>query len=174
MTQVILVDEKDQEIGQEEKIKAHELAKLHRAFSVFVFNSQGELMLQLRAKKKYHGGGLWTNTCCSHPLSGEPIAETVARRLKEEMGFTCPLTEIFTTRYNVKLDHGLTENEIDHIFVGVFDGQPRINPEEADAWRWADTGRLQKQIAANPEKFTPWFLAVFPQVLVYRAKHSSS
>src|SRR4030042_2763439 len=124
MEKIILVDENDREIGTEEKLKTHEQGKLHRAFSIFVFNSKGELLLQRRAKGKYHSGGLWTNTCCSHPREGEKLEEAVHRRLKQEMGLDCPLKEAFSFIYKVRFENGLFEHELDHVFIGRVDGKP--------------------------------------------------
>ncbi len=154
---LILVDENDRQIGTEEKIKAHEEGKLHRAFSIFIFNSKGEMLLQKRAKTKYHSGGLWTNTCCSHPRDGERIEEAVHRRLKEEMGFDCELEEKFHFIYKVKLDHGLTEHEFDHVFVGKYDGEVKPNPEEADDFKWINMETLKKDLEEHPENYTEWF-----------------
>lgn len=154
---IILVDEKDNEIGSGEKLKVHQEGKLHRCFSLFVFNSKGELMLQERAKSKYHSGGLWTNTCCSHPRAGEKIEEAVHRRLREEMGFDCEVKEIFSFIYKAKLDHGLWEHEFDHVFIGKFDKEPKINPEEAEGWKWIGLDELKKDMAKSPENYTVWF-----------------
>ncbi|MBU4141770.1 isopentenyl-diphosphate Delta-isomerase [Patescibacteria group bacterium] len=154
---IILVDKNDCEIGLGEKLKVHQEGKLHRAFSIFVFNSKGKLMLQQRAKSKYHSGGLWTNTCCSHPRAGEKIESAAHRRLKEEMGFDCEVKEIFSFIYKAKLDHGLWEYEFDHIFAGKFDGEPKINPEEADGWKWTELSDLKKDILKNPKNYTVWF-----------------
>ncbi len=153
---VILVDKNDQEIGSEEKMKAHQAGILHRAFSVLVFNSKGELLLQKRQKIKYHCPGLWTNTCCSHPRSGETLQQATHRRLKEEMGFDCQLKEVFSFIYQAKFDNGLTENEYDQVFVGKFDGQPKPNPDEVDGWKWISIKGLKKDINKNPGKYTPW------------------
>ncbi|MEK7619489.1 MAG: isopentenyl-diphosphate Delta-isomerase, partial [Patescibacteria group bacterium] len=124
----ILVDETDHEIGTEEKMATHERGLLHRAFSVFVFNASGELLLQQRAFEKYHSAGLWTNTCCSHPRPGEETLAAAYRRLQEEMGFDCPLNEMFTFRYLAPFPNGLTENEVDHVFFGMYDGPVNPNP----------------------------------------------
>ena len=138
---VAIVDENDNEIGEEEKIKALREGKLHRAFSIFVFNSKGQMLIQKRAKEKYHSGGLWTNTCCSHPRPGEPIEKAAHRRLKEEMGFDCEIKEIFSFTYRVKFDNNLFENEYDHAFLGKFDGKPMPNSKEVfqgwlqDSWQ---------------------------------------
>jgi isopentenyl-diphosphate delta-isomerase len=131
---VASVDENDNIIGEEEKIKAHQEGKLHRAFSIFVFNSKGQMLIQKRAKEKYHSGGLWTNTCCSHPRPGEPIEKAAHRKLKEEMGFDCEIKEIFSFIYKVKFDNGLFENEYDHVFLGKFDGKPMPDSTEVEDW----------------------------------------
>ena len=165
MERVILVDEKDNEIGTEEKLKAHELGKLHRAFSVFVFNSEGKLLLQKRALTKYHSAGLLTNTCCSHPRIGESLDQSVHRRLKEEMGFDCDLKEICSFIYKGKLDHDLCEHEIDHVFVGNFNGIPVPNPEEVDSWEWADIRVLKEDVKQCPEKYTYWFPLALAKIL---------
>lgn len=154
---VVLVDEKDNEIGTEEKIKAHEDGKLHRAFSIFVFNTEGKLLLQRRALSKYHCGGLWTNTCCSHPRKGELLEKAVHRRLKEEMGFDCELKEIFSFLYKAEFDNGLTENELDHVFIGIFEGEPLINKDEVEEFKWMGMDDLNKDISENPKSYTPWF-----------------
>lgn len=154
---VTIVDENDNEIGEEEKIKAHRDGKLHRAFSIFVFNSKGQMLIQKRAKEKYHSGGLWTNTCCSHPRPGEPIEKAAHRRLKEEMGFDCEIKEIFSFTYKIKFDNSLFENEYDHAFLGKFDGKPMPNSKEVEDWKFIDLGELKKDIKSNPEKFTYWF-----------------
>jgi isopentenyl-diphosphate delta-isomerase len=165
MAKVILVDQADRPIGTEEKLKAHQEGKLHRAFSIFIFNQKGQLMLQQRAKSKYHCGSLWTNTCCSHPRPRESLNVATHRRLKEEMGFDCPLEEVFNFTYKARFSNGLTENEYDHVFIGQFDGQPRVNPEEADGWRWATPKKLLKEIKESPQKFTPWFKESIERVL---------
>ncbi len=154
---LILVDEHDQQIGTAEKMDAHRRGVLHRAFSIFVFNSRGELMLQNRAKTKYHSGGLWTNTCCGHPRDGEALEAAAHRRLGEEMGFDCDVREVTTFIYQVALDHGLTEHEYLHVFVGIFDGEPHINPEEADGWKWITPASLVADVALCPEAYTHWF-----------------
>ena len=153
---ILTVDKNDNIIGKEEKIKTHQLGKLHRAFSIFVFNSKGELLLQRRAKTKYHSGGLWTNTCCSHPRVGETLEKSIHRRLKEEMGFDCELKEIFSFIYKVKFDNGLFEHEYDHVFIGNFDGEPNPNPEEVDEWKWVDLEELKGDIRENPDNYTYW------------------
>jgi isopentenyl-diphosphate delta-isomerase len=154
---VILVDEKDNQIGTGEKLDIHRKGILHRAFSILVYNSKGEMMLQLRAKTKYHGGGLWTNACCGHPRPGEAVEQAAKRRVMEEMGFECPLTKMFDYIYQVKLDKGMTEHEFLHVFKGTFDGVPKLNPEEADGWKWISMKDLGEDMKKNPQNYTPWF-----------------
>lgn len=163
--QVILVDESDNEIGTEEKMEAHTLGLLHRAFSIFVYNTRGEMLLQKRALSKYHSGGLWTNTCCSHPRPGESIMDAAHRKLVQEMGFDCPLTEVFSFTYKAGLGGGLTEHEFDHVFIGSYDGDPLPNPEEADGYKWIDTKTLTEDIAKKPESYTIWFRLCLQKVL---------
>ena len=155
---VVLVDEKDQAIGQAEKMEAHEKGLLHRAFSIFVFNTKGELLLQKRASSKYHSGGLWTNTCCSHPRPDEDILDAAHRKLQQEMGFDCELTESFSFTYTAKLDHGLTENEFDHVLIGHYEKDPVINPEEADDFKWISMEELKRDADMHPHEYTAWFL----------------
>ncbi|OIO27728.1 isopentenyl-diphosphate delta-isomerase [Candidatus Micrarchaeota archaeon CG_4_10_14_0_2_um_filter_60_11] len=170
---VVLVDASGKPTGLEEKMAAHEKGLLHAAFSVFVFNKKGELLLQQRASGKYHSGGLWTNTCCSHPRDKENVADAAHRRLREEMGFDCPLREEYAFTYEAKLDHGLTEHEFDHVFFGDYDGEIKPNPEEVGGYRWIGLGALEKEVAAHPEKFTAWFKVTLPEMLRHRkrAKH---
>ena len=166
---VILVDENDKVIGTEEKLKAHQNGgKLHRAFSIFIFNSKGEMLLQKRAKSKYHFGGLWTNACCSHPNPDKPLEDTVHKKLEQEMGFDTDLKETFTFIYKAEPENNLTEHELDHVFIGKFDGEPKINPEEADEWKWINIEELQKDIKENPEKYTPWFKIALGRVISER------
>lgn len=165
MEEVILVDTNNSEIGKMEKMQAHIEGRLHRAFSIFVFNSKGELLLQQREKGKYHSGGLWTNTCCSHPRVGEDIKEAVHRRLKEEMGFDCDLSEKKTFLYNAKFDNDLIEHELDHIFIGYYNGVPIPNKEEVENWKWISTKDLKKELEAEPDKFTYWFKFSIEDVL---------
>lgn len=164
---VILVDQDDRETGVMEKIQAHREALLHRAFSVFVFNSKGELMLQQRALGKYHSPGLWTNTCCSHPRPGEETEAAAHRRLQEEMGFDCTLTKIFHFTYKAPFDNKLTEHEVDHVFVGFSDTLPVINPEEVESYRFATLDDISVEMAENPELFTVWFQIAFERVAEY-------
>jgi len=156
MQLVVLVDENNRKIGIEEKIKAHLDGKLHRAFSIFVFNSRGELLLQQRAESKYHSGGLWSNTVCSHPRPGENYLQTVHRRLREEMGFDCELKKLFSFIYKTDFGNGLIENEYDSVFMGKFDGKPKLNLKEAMDYKWIGIKNLKRDIAANPEKYSMW------------------
>ncbi|MDU1414070.1 MAG: isopentenyl-diphosphate Delta-isomerase [Clostridium sp.] len=165
MEEVILVDTNDSEIGKMEKMQAHIEGRLHRAFSIFVFNSKGEFLLQQRENGKYHSGGLWTNTCCSHPRVGEDIKEAVHRRLKEEMGFDCDLSEKKTFLYHAKFDNDLIEHELDHIFIGYYNGVPIPNKEEVENWKWISTNDLKKELEAEPDKFTYWFKFSIEDVL---------
>ena len=155
--QVILVDEQDNEIGSMEKIEAHEKALLHRAFSIFIFNEEGEMMLQQRALSKYHSPGLWTNTCCSHPRPGESLEEATGRRIVEEMGFSCEMKKVFDFIYEAPFDDGLTEHELDHVFVGMYNEDPEINAEEVAGWMWIDVDELLSEVKENPENYTVWF-----------------
>lgn len=154
---VVLVDEHDRMIGSEEKLRAHELGRLHRAFSIFVFNKEGALLLQRRAASKYHSGGLWTNTCCSHPRLDEPTEAAAHRRLREEMGFGCPLEKAFTFVYRADVGGGLVEHEFLHVYLGEYDGDPNLNPEEADAFKWISLDELFDDVRKHPEKYTAWF-----------------
>lgn len=159
--QVILVNEQDEQIGLMPKMEAHEKAILHRAFSVFIFNSKNELMLQQRAAHKYHSPLLWTNTCCSHQRDGESNLEAGKRRLEEEMGFVTPLTETTSFIYKAPFDNGLTEHELDHIMVGNYDGEPIINPDEVADWKWMPLEAVKSDIALNPQLYTAWFKIIF-------------
>lgn len=162
---VILVDEQDQEIGLMEKMEAHEKGVLHRAFSVFVFNDQGQFLLQQRAFSKYHSGGLWTNTCCSHPRKGETVLEAATRRLQEEMGFIVPLEAQFSFIYFRELDNDLIEHELDHVVFGKFNGIPAINADEVASYKYVDKEVLIADMKANPTNYTEWFKICFEEVL---------
>ncbi len=162
---VILVDKDDNEIGTEEKMKAHmNGGRLHRALSVFVFNKHGETMLQRRALNKYHTQGRWSNTCCSHQMEGESTIDAAHRRLEEEMGFDCEMHEAFNFPYKADVGNGLTEQEYDHIVFGSYDGEPKPNPNEVMDWRWISIVELKKEIAENPEGFTPWLRLMIDEV----------
>ncbi len=164
---VILVDKKDNEIGIGEKIKIHQEGKLHRAFSIFIFNSKSELLLQKRSNTKYHSGGQWTNTCCGHPRPVEPIEKAAHRRINEEMGFDCELKEIFSFIYQVKFDNTLFEHEYDHVIMGRFDGKLIPNRDEVSDWKWIDIERLKKDIQENPDWYTPWLKISIDRIVSY-------
>jgi isopentenyl-diphosphate Delta-isomerase len=154
---VVLVDERDREVGTAPKLAAHADGVLHRAFSVFVLNSRGELLLQRRADAKYHCGGLWTNSCCGHPRAGEPVAAAAHRRLREEMGFDCDLAPAGSFVYRAELGNGLVEHEYDHVFVGRHELDPRPDPAEVGEWRWQKPAAALAEAEVHPERFTPWF-----------------
>ena len=166
---VVIVNEQDEAVGVESKTRAHVLGVLHRAFSVFVVNRAGQLLLQRRALTKYHSRGLWSNTCCGHPRPGESIEKAARRRLKEEMGFEADLRTIFHFRYRTSLEDGLIENEYDHVLVGLFDGVPAPNPAEVAEYRWVDPTTLRLELEAHPESYTFWFRISFDRVF----KHSN-
>ena len=161
---VVLVDANDQDLGLMEKQEAHIKGVLHRAFSVFVFNDQGEMMLQQRAAGKYHSPLLWTNTTCSHPRKGETPIEAAHRRLMEEMGFDCKLLKAFDFTYKAEFENGLIEHEFDHVFIGKYNGEPQLNPEEAEGFRWISWTDLHMAIQKNPDEFTPWFKIALNEV----------
>lgn len=169
MTEVILVNEQDEQLGMVEKMEAHQKALLHRAFSVFIFNKDGQMLLQQRALNKYHSGGLWTNTCCSHPLPGEGTAEAATRRLAEEMGFTTPLIKVFDFIYQAPFDNGLTEHEFDHVFTGTYEGPVVPNAEEVADYCYMSLQEIKASIASHPHKYTAWFLIAFPRLEAYLA-----
>ena len=162
---VLLVNKNDQPLGTMEKITAHEKGELHRAFSVFVFNNRGELMLQRRATEKYHSGGLWTNTVCSHPKAGEDVAASAKRRMMEEMGFECEISKVFTFIYKADVGDGLIEHEYDHVFFGYSDEEPNPNPEEVEGWKYVDMGWLNKDVNENPGNYTVWFRIALKEVI---------
>jgi len=172
--EVILVNEYDHPLGLMEKMEAHEKGVLHRAFSVFVINNKNELLLQQRAFSKYHSGGLWTNTCCSHPRNGEENLDAAHRRLQEEMGFDCELTKLLDFVYRAELDKGLTEHEFDHVFVGTWDGVPKINAEEVASYKWMNVDAVEKDIAAHPEMYTEWFKIIYQNFLNHLRHESNS
>lgn len=158
MNPVILCDKDGNEIGQYDKLQAHVENKLHKAFSIMIYNTSGQLLLHKRADVKYHTPGLWTNACCSHDIPGEDITVTVSRRLQEEMGFTCKLQPQFTFLYQAELDNELFEYELDTVYTGIYDGPIDVfNPDEVSDARWMNISDVQSEIVANPEQFTPWF-----------------
>lgn len=164
---VVLITEQDEPIGLMEKQEAHVAGVLHRAFSVFIFNDKGELLIQQRAFEKYHTPGKWTNTCCSHPRDGETYEEGAIRRLQEEMGFTCPIEYLFNFIYKADVGQGLTEHELDYVFKGVYSEEPVINPEEVAAYKWIDFDELQQDVQNNPEEYTPWFKIILKEYLAH-------
>jgi isopentenyl-diphosphate delta-isomerase len=157
MEKVILVDEQDNELGTMEKMEAHRAGILHRAFSVVIFDSSGKMLLQQRADGKYHSAGLWTNACCSHPMPGEPMERAIERRLNEEMGLAADVTFSHKFIYHAWLDGALIEHELDHVYIGVTDEKPKINPSEVKAYKYVELHDLKKDIAANPSAYTFWF-----------------
>ncbi|WP_177763812.1 isopentenyl-diphosphate Delta-isomerase [Flavobacterium sp. I3-2] len=158
---VVLVNQNDEQIGLMAKLEAHEKALLHRAFSVFVLNEKNEIMLQQRAKDKYHSPLLWTNTCCSHQRENESNLEAGRRRLKEEMGFETSLVELFSFIYKAPFDNGLTEHEFDHVMIGYYNDEPVINREEVESWKWMSIENVKSDMQINPAIYTEWFKIIF-------------
>ncbi len=163
MDYVILVDEHDNETGTMEKMEAHQKGLLHRAFSIVIFNSKGEMLLQQRAAEKYHSGGLWTNACCSHPQPGETLEEAGKRKLLQEMGFVCDLNYSHKFIYKVELDNHLTEYEWDYVLIGYYDGAPSVNPGEAQSWKYQSLESIRKDAEQNPDTYTCWFKLMLKQ-----------
>ena len=159
-----MVNEHDEQRGVMEKMEVHEKGLLHRAFSIFIFNARGEMLLQQRAMNKYHSGGLWTNCCCSHPQPGEDVHAAALRRLQEEMGFTADVKKIFDFVYRAEFDNGLTEHEFDHVFAGEYDGAIMLNPNEAMDYSYLPFEDLKNSLEEQPEKFTAWFRLAFPKI----------
>jgi len=164
MQQVVLVDENDEEVGLMDKMEAHLKGLLHRAFSVFVFNSRGEMLLQQRALAKYHSGGLWTNACCSHPFPGEGVMEAAERRLLEELGFSVPLSKKFDFIYKASFDNGLTEYEFDHVFTGYYEGEIWPNPDEVADYCFLSMELIERSLVADPGRYTEWFKIAFSRL----------
>ncbi len=162
--EVILVNEKDESLGTMKKMEAHRKGVLHRAFSVFIFNNKGEMLLQQRAHGKYHSGGLWTNACCSHPLPGEPVAQAAGRRLQEEMGFNAPLKKVFDFIYRSEMDNGLTEHEFDHVFAGVHEGTIVPDKNEVADFCYKSMDDIQQSLESHPARYTAWFRIAFPRI----------
>jgi isopentenyl-diphosphate Delta-isomerase len=160
--QVILVNEQDVETGTIEKMEAHRKALLHRAFSVFIFNTKGEMLLQQRALGKYHSPGLWTNACCSHPRPGEEVAAAASRRLKEEMGIDATLTKIFDFIYRTEFDNGLTEFEFDHVYTGTHNGQLYPNKQEVNDYCFRSMEAIEQDLERQPAKYSSWFKIALP------------
>lgn len=165
VSDIVLVNEHDEEIGLMPKLEVHEKGILHRAFSVFIFNSKLELLLQKRTDHKYHSAGLWSNTCCSHPFPGEETSDAANRRLKEEMGITANLRFAFSFIYKAELDNGLIEHELDHIYYGKSDDIPVINPDEVSEYKYISLSDLARDMQASPEKYTEWFKICFDNVV---------
>ncbi len=167
---VILVNQYDEQIGVMPKMEAHEKALLHRAFSVFILNDRGEIMLQQRAANKYHSPMLWTNTCCSHQREGETNIEAGKRRLQEEMGFHVALNEVFSFIYKAPFDNGLTEHEFDHVMIGHYNAEPSINPEEVEDWKWMSPKNIKEDMSLAPKNYTVWFKIIFQKFYVHFTK----
>lgn len=162
---VVLVDEQDNEIGTMEKLEAHRQSALHRAISVFIFNSDKKLLMHRRALGKYHSPGLWTNTCCSHPRWQEEPARAAVRRLSEEMGLKCPLEFVTQITYRVPLPDGMNEHELDHIFVGHCDDAPKLNRDEVEEYRYMSLDEIRDEMHRQPHLFTEWFKILFEPVI---------
>ena len=169
MSQVILVNRFDKPIGVMDKLEAHQKGLLHRAFSIFIFNTKGEMLLQQRAIDKYHSGGLWTNACCSHPLPGEDTSDAAQRRLMEEMGFAAPLQIAFNFIYKTNFENGLTEYEVDHVFTGSYDGMVKPNAAEVCSHTFKTMNALRDSIQSAPHLYTSWFKIAFPKLETYLA-----
>ena len=167
--EVILVNEQDEEIGTMEKMEAHRKALLHRAFSIFIFNSKGEMLLQQRALHKYHSAGLWTNACCSHPAPGEETITAANRRLIEEMGFSTPLEKLFDFTYKSHYDNGLTEHEFDHVYTGTFAGVIKPDSEEVQDYCFKSLDAIESSLSSHPAKYTSWFHIAFPRLKAHMA-----
>ncbi len=168
---VILVNEQDEPVGLMEKLEAHKKAVLHRAFSVFVLNDKNEVMLQQRARHKYHSPLLWTNTCCSHQREGETNIQAGIRRLQEEMGFTTELKELFHFIYKAPFDNGLTEHELDHVMIGYYNNEPKVNPDEVESWKWMSIEAIKDDIQIQSENYTVWFKIIFDEFYHYLEEH---
>ena len=162
---VILVDTKDNALGTMQKMDAHVKGELHRAFSVFIFNTRGELLLQKRALDKYHSAGMWTNTCCSHPRPGEDTLDAARRRLNEEMSLKCELTHQFSFLYTADMPEGISEHEFDHVYFGVSDALPVINPHEVADFRYITMSDLANELELQPDKYTAWLRICFDRVV---------
>lgn len=173
-SKVILVDTRDRVTGTMEKMEAHEKAVLHRAFSVFLFNLKGEMLLQQRALTKYHSGGLWTNACCSHPAPGEETATAARRRLGEELGLDLEVNKVFDFVYRAEFDNGLTEHEFDHVFTGSWEGPIQFNPDEVMAIRYLSMESLRESMEKEPEIYTAWFRIAFPRIEEWYKMHFNS
>ena len=165
MTEVILVNDHNESLGTMEKMQAHRLGLLHRAFSIFIFDKEGRMLVQQRAAEKYHGGLLWTNACCSHPLPNENVEAAVQRRLKEELGFQTPLKAIFSFQYSAEVENNVIENEYDHVFAGEYSGMIDPNASEVADYKYEDMNELSERIKNEPGQFTTWFRIAFPKIM---------
>lgn len=172
--EVILVNERDEQTGTMGKMAAHRQANLHRAFSVFIFNRKGEMLIQQRALTKYHSGGLWTNACCSHPMPGETVEAAAVRRLREELGFETPLTKAFSFIYQAEFDNGLTEYEFDHVFIGQYEGAIKADPEEVADFAYKTVEEIRQTMEDHPHVYTEWFKIALPRLGEYMATHASA
>lgn len=171
---VILVDEHDVQTGTMEKMEVHQKALLHRAFSIFIFNGKGEMLLHKRADKKYHSGGLWTNACCSHPAPGQDTLAAAKKRLQEEMGFDTAIEKAFDFIYQAPFDNGLTEHEFDHVFIGTYEGPVVPNAEEVSDYCYKPVEEIRHSLRSHPQKYTEWFKIAFPKVEAYLEESSNS
>lgn len=171
--EVILVNERDEQTGTMEKMEAHRKANLHRAFSVFIFNAKGEMLIQQRALAKYHSGGLWTNACCSHPRPGEAVEAAAVRRLREELGFETPLTKAFSFIYQAEFDNGLTEYEFDHVFIGHYEGAIQADPDEVADYTYMRMEEILDTMNTHPHKYTAWFKIALPRLGEYMASRTA-
>jgi isopentenyl-diphosphate Delta-isomerase len=172
--EVILVNERDEVTGSMEKMEAHRKALLHRAFSIFIFNSKGEMLLQQRSKTKYHSAGLWTNACCSHPSPGEDTRAAAMRRLHEELGFSTELEKIFDFIYRAEFENGLTEYEFDHVFIGTFNGIILPDSNEVSDYCFKSVEEVASSLESHPSKYTDWFRLAFPKVITWMHEHSKN
>lgn len=161
---MILVNEHDDMVGVIDKLEAHRQGLLHRAFSVFIFNSKGEMLLQQRALTKYHSAGLWTNACCSHPAPGERTLDAAQRRLTEELGFETPIEKIFDFTYKAEFENGLTEHEFDHVFAGEYEGKLNVDPAEVKDFCYKTISEIKNMLETHPQKMTAWFHIAFPRI----------
>jgi isopentenyl-diphosphate delta-isomerase len=162
--ELVLVDDMDQPIGTMDKMEVHRKGLLHRAFSVFIFNRQGDMLIQQRADEKYHSPGLWTNACCSHPFPGEPVQKAAERRLYEELGFNTLLQELFSFTYRSQFENGLIEHEYDHVFSGIYDGKMNPAKEEVKDHAYRSLQEISNELTNSPEHYTPWFRIAFPRI----------
>lgn len=169
MQEVILVNGQDEQTGVMEKMEAHQKGLLHRAFSIFIFNSRGELLLQQRASSKYHSPDLWTNACCSHPQPGESTEQAATRRLREELGFETKLSGIFSFTYRAVFENGLTEHEFDHVLIGTYNGQVFPNTDEVKDYCFMKPEKIRESLSSHPHKYTEWFKIAFPKLEEYLA-----